>query len=148
MCLCPMVTISSHNPNDRISVLYSNLRVYASYNYQQITLSSPIPPVYQGHNDVDVWSPYLSGDGIPIAPFLGQMLTEDEADGYFFLWVKVEGKLKWRVGSWTSGFYQLFVNCPAYLLFDRGGGGSNSGGGVESAVGIKFQQVSTCSVDV
>lgn len=98
---------------------------------------------------MDVWSPYLSGDGIPIAPYLGQMLMEDEADGYFFLWVKIEGKLKWRIGSWTSGFYHLLVNCPAYLLFDRSGGSSNSvGDGAGSAVGIKFQQVSTCSVDV
>uniref|UniRef100_A0A0E0BFJ6 Late embryogenesis abundant protein LEA-2 subgroup domain-containing protein n=1 Tax=Oryza glumipatula TaxID=40148 RepID=A0A0E0BFJ6_9ORYZ len=54
------VTVASRNPNDRVGVYYDRLDVYASYKYQQITLAASLPPVYQGHGDVDVWSPSIS----------------------------------------------------------------------------------------
>ncbi|KAJ6853757.1 NDR1/HIN1-like protein 1 [Iris pallida] len=133
------VTVSSKNPNNRVGVYYDRLDVYASYMNQQITLPSPIVPHYQGHNDVDVWSPYLRGDAVPIAPFLAAALSQDESDGYFFLWIKIDGKLRWKVGSWRSGHYHLFVNCPAYLSFDRSRSSNPS---------IRFQRIATCSVDI
>ncbi|XP_020253224.1 NDR1/HIN1-like protein 1 [Asparagus officinalis] len=140
------VTLSSHNPNARIGILYDRMDVYASYQWQQITLPARLPPIYQGHKDVDVWSPFITGFGIPIAPYLGQSLIQDESDGFFFLYVKVDGRIRWKVGSWTSGHYHLFVNCPAYLSFDRRSIGN--GGGSSAMSSIKFQQISTCSVDV
>ena len=144
------VTVSSLNPNDRIGVFYDKLDIYASYKSQQITLAAQIPPLYQGHKDVDVWSPYLSGLGIPIAPFLAEALQQDQSDGYFFLFVKIDGRIRWKVGSWTSGTYRLLVNCPAYLSFDRRAVGAGDGGGgfAATAAEIKFQRISTCSVDV
>lgn len=136
------VTLSSRNPNNRVGIYYEGLDVYASYNNQQITLAASIAPLYQGHKDVDAWSPYLRGDSIPIAPFLVDALAQDEADGFFFLWVKVEGRLRWKVGDWKSGRYHVFVNCPAYLSFDRS---NDSSFPTEM---IRFRQSSTCTVDI
>ncbi|KAJ6817200.1 NDR1/HIN1-like protein 1 [Iris pallida] len=136
------VTLSSRNPNNRVGIYYDGLDVYATYNNQQITLAATIAPLYQGHNDVDAWSPYLRGDSIPIAPFLVDALTQDEADGFFFLWVKIEGRLRWKVGDWKSGRYHVFVNCPAYLSFDR----SNDSSFPTQM--IRFRQSSTCTVDI
>uniref|UniRef100_A0A0E0R4G5 Late embryogenesis abundant protein LEA-2 subgroup domain-containing protein n=1 Tax=Oryza rufipogon TaxID=4529 RepID=A0A0E0R4G5_ORYRU len=73
------VTVASRNPNDRVGVYYDRLDVYASYKYQQITLAASLPPVYQGHGDVDVWSPVLSGPDVPFAPYLGDALAKDVA---------------------------------------------------------------------
>ncbi|KAL0910503.1 hypothetical protein M5K25_021492 [Dendrobium thyrsiflorum] len=132
------ITISSRNPNERVGIYYDRLDVYAAYKNQQITPAYSIPSLYQGHKDIDVWSPYLSGSFVPIAPYLCTSLTQDEDNGFLFLYVKIDGRLRWKVGSWTSDRYHIFVDCPAFLTFDN-----HAGGPV-----IRFQQMSTCSVDV
>ncbi|KAG0484960.1 hypothetical protein HPP92_008809 [Vanilla planifolia] len=132
------ITISSRNPNERIGIYYDRLDVYAAYKNQQITPAYSIPGLYQGHKDIDVWSPYLSGSFVPIAPYLCTSLTQDEANGFLFLYVKIDGRLRWKVGSWISGHYHIFVECPAFLTFDNKAGGPI----------IRFQQMSTCSVEV
>ncbi|URE11446.1 Harpin-induced protein 1 [Musa troglodytarum] len=50
-------TVSFHNPDGRVGVYYDGGDVHATYQDQQITLPPAIPPVYQGHDDIDVWSP-------------------------------------------------------------------------------------------
>lgn len=70
------VTISSRNRNSRIGVYYDRVTVFASYNNQQITLRYGIPPSYQGHKDVDIWSPVLSGNSIPVAPYNSVALNQ------------------------------------------------------------------------
>ncbi|XP_078440889.1 NDR1/HIN1-like protein 1 [Wolffia australiana] len=135
------VTVTTRNPNSRIGVYYDKLDIYASYKYQQITLHTAIPPTYQGHKDVVIWSPYLFGTNVPIAPFLAASLGQDKNSGMLLLDVKLDGKLRWKVGSWTSGKYHVFVNCPALLVF-----GSPPVPGYWPL--IRFQQMSACEVDV
>ncbi|PKA64318.1 hypothetical protein AXF42_Ash009539 [Apostasia shenzhenica] len=132
------VTISSRNPNSNIGIYYDRLDVYAAYKDQQITPAFSLLPLYQGHKDIDVWSPYLSGSFVPIAPFLCSSLAQDEASGFLFLYVKIDGRLRWKVGDWTSGGYHIFVDCPAFLAFDNKSG----------APVIRFQHMASCSVDV
>ncbi|KAJ0973350.1 hypothetical protein J5N97_021309 [Dioscorea zingiberensis] len=135
------LTISSHNPNDHVGIYYDTLNVHISYKSQQITLPSSLPPIYQGHGDVDAWSPFLYGDTIPIAPFLCEAITQDESAGLLLLFIKIDGRLRWKVGSWISGHYHLYVNCPALLTFVNGKPSGYS-------PSLKFKQVSTCTVDV
>ena len=135
------VTVASRNPNDRVGVYYDRLDVYASYKYQQITLAASLPPVYQGHGDVDVWSPVLSGPDVPFAPYLGDALAKDVAAEYLILQVKIDGRVRWKVGSWISGHYHLFVTCPAFLV-TAGGNGS------PGASGFRFQTTTYCHVEV
>ncbi|KAG6508033.1 NDR1/HIN1-like protein 1 [Zingiber officinale] len=135
------VTVSSRNPNDRIGIHFDRLEAYASYRYQQITLRSHLTPLYQGHNDVVLWSPILFGPAIPIAPYLCDAIKGDIASGFLQLRVRLDGRIRWSVGSWDSGHYHLFVDCPAFLTFQNG----RSTG--EGAI-VKFQQLSSCSVEV
>ncbi|XP_008784105.1 NDR1/HIN1-like protein 1 [Phoenix dactylifera] len=135
------VTISTRNPNDRIGIYYDRVDVFASYKYQQITPATAVPPFYQGHNDIDLWSPFLCGVNVPVAPYLAEAIAQDQSSGVLLLHVKIDGRLRWKVGTWTSGHYHLFVTCPAFLSFELG-----KGDGDPSA--IKFQQISTCTVDV
>ncbi|TVU26839.1 hypothetical protein EJB05_29404, partial [Eragrostis curvula] len=86
------VTIASRNPNSRVGVYYDRLDVYASYKYQQVTVGASLPPVYQGHGDVDVWSPVLSGPNVPFAPYLADALGKDVANGYLIMEVKIDGR--------------------------------------------------------
>ena len=135
------VTVASRNPNDRVGVYYDRLDVYASYKYQQITVAASLPPVYQGHGDVDVWSPVLAGPNVPFAPFLADAMRKDIANGYLIMEVRIDGRVRWKVGSWTSGHYHIFVTCPAYFI----GSGASS---VVGAHGLRFQTATYCRVEV
>lgn len=59
--------------------------------------------------------------------------------------IKINGKVKWKVGTWVSGKYHLNANCPAYITF--GNRGNTNGFNVGSAA-VKFQLSSSCEVDV
>ncbi|PSR86451.1 NDR1/HIN1-like protein [Actinidia chinensis var. chinensis] len=136
------VTFSSRNPNARIGIYYDKLDIYASYRSQQITLPTLLPDAYQGHKDVSVWSPFLYGNAVPVAPYVAAALGEDELAGTVLVNVKVNGRVRWKVGTFVSGRYRLYVNCPAYIAF----GSWNSG--VPAGAGIKFQLAQSCHVDV
>ncbi|XP_021289985.1 NDR1/HIN1-like protein 1 [Herrania umbratica] len=137
------VTVSSRNPNDKIGIYYDRLDIYASYRNQQITLRTAIPPTYQGHNEVNVWSPFVYGNMVPIAPDLFLALNSDQAAGSVFLTIKIDGRVRWKVGTFISGRYHLYVRCPAYVTF-----GSKTSGVIVGENAIKFQFVTRCSVSV
>ncbi|XP_020080735.1 NDR1/HIN1-like protein 12 [Ananas comosus] len=134
------ITLTTSNPNDRVGIYYDKLDVYAVYKEQQITAPVLLPVSYMGHEDVAVWSPYLIGTDVPLTPGLAAALADDEAAGILLINVKVDGTLRWKVGSWVSAHYYIFVNCPAFLTVDNGNG-------VGPAL-YHFQQMSTCSVEV
>ncbi|KAK7257592.1 hypothetical protein RIF29_31664 [Crotalaria pallida] len=138
------VTLLAHNPNKRIGIYYQKLDVYASYRSQQISLPTAIPATYQGHKDFTVWSPFLYASAVPVSPYTLSSLQQDQNGGVVLVNVKVNGRVKWKVGTWISGRYHLYVNCPAYIRF---AGDRNGGIGVV-APAVKFQLLQTCSVDV
>ncbi|PON47260.1 Late embryogenesis abundant protein [Trema orientale] len=135
------VTLSSKNPNDRIGIYYQKLDVYVTYRTQQITVATLLPSSYQGHHDVTVWSPFLSGYSVPISPYLQQVLSQDLNVGSMLVTVRIAGKVKWKVGSWVSGKYHLDVNCPAYLRF------GNPTGGIPVGPALKLQLLQSCHVE-
>ncbi|KAJ4981650.1 hypothetical protein NE237_032487 [Protea cynaroides] len=69
------VTVQSRNPNDKIGIYYDKLDIYASYRDQQITLPTLLLPTYEGHKGIDVWSPFVAGNSVPIAPYIATSLT-------------------------------------------------------------------------
>ncbi|KAL4273299.1 hypothetical protein GQ457_13G012170 [Hibiscus cannabinus] len=137
------LTLSSRNPNDRIGIYYDRLHVYATYDYQQITLGTSIPPTYQGHKEINVWSPFISGNSVPIAPQFATSLGSQQASGSVFLMIKVDGRVRWKVGTFISGRYHLHVTCPALINF-----GSESTGVMVGENAIKYQFLTRCSVSV
>ncbi|MBA0849196.1 hypothetical protein Goshw_012766 [Gossypium schwendimanii] len=137
------VTLSSRNPNDRIGIYYDRLDVYATYQNQQITLRTSLPPTYQGHNEINVWSPFVNGNSVPIAPEYSASLRSDQSAGSVFLMIKIDGRVRWKVGTFISGRYHLYVRCPAFITF-----GSKSNGVSVGENAIKYQLVTRCSVSV
>ncbi|KAK9985958.1 hypothetical protein SO802_030909 [Lithocarpus litseifolius] len=137
------VTLSSRNPNDRIGVYYDKLDVYAVYRNQQITLRTQIPPTYQGHKDINVWSPYIFGNSVPVSPYNAESLSQDQSSGTVMLLIKADGRVRWKVGSFITGRYHFYVRCPAYITF-----GTRSTGIVVGNNAIKYQLVQMCSVSV
>ncbi|XP_030531857.1 NDR1/HIN1-like protein 1 [Rhodamnia argentea] len=148
------VTISSRNPNHRMGVYYDKLDIYAIYRNQQITLRSSIPPSYQGHKEVDVWSPFVYGTAVPVAPFNSMALTQEQAAGTIFLMIKIDGRVRWKVGTFTSGRYHLYVKCPAYIIFPKSTATSTSTqvpatcGDGDGHCAVKLQMAQKCSVAV
>ncbi|KMZ68726.1 harpin-induced like protein 20 [Zostera marina] len=135
------VTLSSRNPNDRIGIYYDRLDVYAEYKSQQITLPTRVNRAYQGHNDVTVWSPFLYGRNVPVASDLCVTLVQDQTAGLVLIHIKVAGKLRWKVGTWTSNKYHIHVTCPAFMTVD-------STSGHNHMLTYRFQQITGCTVDV
>ncbi|XP_078172688.1 NDR1/HIN1-like protein 1 [Carex rostrata] len=113
-------TLASRNPNSRIGIYYSSLNTYVTYRDEPVTVPVSLPPVYEGHKDVSVWSPVLYGSGVPVDPYIANAIAQDQAAGVLLLHVKVDGRVKWKVGTWTSGHYHLWVNCPIFVSPSNG----------------------------
>nr|XP_043606312.1 NDR1/HIN1-like protein 1 [Erigeron canadensis] len=137
------ITVSARNPNSKVGIYYDKLNVYATYHSQQITYFTVIQPVYQGHKDTNIWSPFIYGTNVPVAPYNGAALSQDQSNGAISLVIKINGRVRWKVGSFISGRYHLHVTCPAYIPF----GNKNSAyAGV--VTGVKYQLAMKCSVNV
>jgi hypothetical protein len=137
------VTVSARNPNDKIGIYYDRLDVYATYRNQQITLRTAIPPTYQGHKDINVWSPFIYGTQVPVAPYNSLALGQDQANGAVQLTIKIDGRVRWKVGTFISGRYHLYVRCPAYITF-----GTRNTGVIVGDNAVKYQLVTNCGVSV
>ncbi|KAL2503129.1 NDR1/HIN1-like 1 [Forsythia ovata] len=137
------VTINSRNPNSKVGVYYDKLSVYASYHSQQITYYTIIPPVYQGHKDTNVWSPFVYGNNVPVAPYNGLALSQDQSNGAIRMIFKIDGRVKWKVGTFVSGRYHLHVTCPAYIPI-----GNNRNTGIVLGTAVKYQLSQSCKVSV
>lgn len=132
-------TVVSHNPNDRIGVIYDSLSSYASYLGQQITDQCSLPPFYQDHSDIEVWTPILLyGNSVPLAPPVCERLNYEMQNGLLSLNLRLEGTIRWKVGSWTSGNYHLNVNCWAISGISINGIGSQ----------VSLQPGNKCHVEV
>ncbi|KAF5747763.1 protein YLS9-like [Tripterygium wilfordii] len=137
------ITISSRNPNDEIGIYYDWMDIYASYRNQQISLRTAIPPTYEGHKETNVWSPFVYGTAVPVAPYNFVALNQDESTGSVTLVIKIDGRIRFKVGSFTTGKYRLHVKCPAFIPL-----GSRSSGVVVSENAVKYQLVTSCRVSV
>nr|GEX67521.1 NDR1/HIN1-like protein 1 [Tanacetum cinerariifolium] len=120
------------------------------YNFNvsaPILLSSNFQPVYQGHKDTNVWSPFVYGTNVPVAPYNGASLTQDQSNGAISIFIKMNGRVRWRVGRFISGRYHIHVTCPAYIPF-----GNNKMSsvipGIQVGTGMKYQLSQRCSVNV
>ncbi|KAF8769332.1 hypothetical protein HU200_006850 [Digitaria exilis] len=141
-------TVAARNDNDRVGVYYDEVDVYAEYKGVDITVPTRLPVGYQGHHDQSVWSPFLqSMDSVQLPPPLAVALAQDETAGYVLIDIRVDGWVRWKVGTWISGHYHLRVNCPALLTVNDGKGsyGLNTGGGQGY---FRFHQAAACAVDV
>ncbi|KAL9227741.1 hypothetical protein vseg_003393 [Gypsophila vaccaria] len=137
------VTILAHNPNDKVGIYYNGFRTSTFYQNQPITLQTSIPPTYQDTKGTDVWSPYLQGQSVPIAPYLGSEISQDLAMGSVQVVFKMDGWVRFKVGTFVSGSYRIHVNCNAFIPT----GNPNSGVYVSRNV-IKYTLLKTCNVDV
>ncbi|KAK9999666.1 hypothetical protein SO802_019269 [Lithocarpus litseifolius] len=139
------ITVASKNRMDKVGIYYEILDIYATYRSQQVTMPTLLPSTYQDHREISVWSPFLYGNMIPVAPGLMMALEQDQNVGAVLLNIRINGCVKWKVGTWISGKYHLNVNCPAYIKF----GGFNPDGGITVGPVMKFESVvQGCSVDV
>lgn len=75
---------------------------------------------------------------MPVAPFNVQALIKDQANGVIWLMIKINGRVRWKVGAFVSGRYHIHVNCPAFIPFGKNVVGS----------GVKYQLAENCKVDV
>lgn len=135
------VTLLSRNPNDGIGVYYDRLDVYGAYRNQQITLPAGILPSYQGHKEITVWSPVLTGADVPISQSVAWAVEQDQIAGNLVLNIRADGQVRFKVGTWVSSHYRINVNCAAYFQFGVVAGVLHGGE-------VKLQEAVGCAVDV
>lgn len=70
-------------------------------------------------------------------------LQQDKNVGAVLFDVKMDGQVKWKVGTWISGRYHLNVNCPAFIKF-----GNADHHAIALGSAMKFQIVQSCHVEV
>ncbi|XP_051150710.1 NDR1/HIN1-like protein 1 [Andrographis paniculata] len=140
------ITVLSRNPNSRIGVYYGKLFVYANYNNQQISYYTVIPPTYQGHKDLNIWSPFIYGTNVPVAPYNGLRLAQDQSAGAVRINFKIDGRVKWKVATFVSGRYHLHVTCPVTIPLP--GSPGKPAGVVVGNNAVKYQLSQTCTVSV
>ncbi|KAG5233620.1 NDR1/HIN1 protein [Salix suchowensis] len=107
--------LSLSNPNQKVGIYYDELQVYAAYKGQQITVDSPLPPFYQGHQDSNLLTASLVGAGLPVAPSFNYEVGRDQTAGKLVLNLRVNGRIRWKVGTWVSGRYRINVSCLAVM---------------------------------
>lgn len=108
-------TLLSNNPNQKVGIYYDELLVSASYKRQQITNSTSLPPFYQGHDESNLLTASLIGNGVPVTQSFGYEVLRDTTVGKIVLNLKVNGWLRWKVCSWVTGKYKFHVNCVAIM---------------------------------
>lgn len=101
------VTLLSNNPNKKVGIYYDELQVCASYKGQDLANETSIPPFYQGHEESNIVSAYLTRVGPIFEPDEGEMVLS----------LRANGRLRWKVGSWVSGSYKIRVLCVAMVNF-------------------------------
>ncbi|KAL2900050.1 NDR1/HIN1-like protein 1 [Bienertia sinuspersici] len=137
------VTVQARNPNDKIGIYYDKLDTYASYHDQQITLPTSIPPTYQDTKGMNIWSPFLQGQSVPIAPYIGAQISQQMEMQNVQLLIKMDGRVRWRVGSFISGPYRIHVKCQAFIPLGNSDFGVSVGRNA-----VKYQLIQGCSVSV
>ncbi|KAF7804234.1 NDR1/HIN1-like protein 1 [Senna tora] len=93
--------------------------------------------------EVDVWSPFVYGTNVPVAPYNFLGLSQDQSAGNVLVTIKIDGRVRWKVGAFVSGRYHLYVRCPAYISF-----GSRSTGISVGENAVKYQVLQRCTVSV
>ncbi|KAL6005799.1 hypothetical protein ACLOJK_032052 [Asimina triloba] len=111
------MTLLSINPNKKVGVFYDQLQAYASYKGQQITVHSSIPAFYQDHEATNTVSASLTGSWVPVAPSFSYEVSRDQMSGKLVLELKLNGRIRWKVGSWVSGHHLFNVDCVAAMAF-------------------------------
>ncbi|PSS04502.1 NDR1/HIN1-like protein [Actinidia chinensis var. chinensis] len=111
------LTLLSKNPNKKVGIYYDQLQVYASYKGQQITVYTSLPPFYQGHEESNLLTASLVGAGLPVASSFGYEVGRDQTAGKLVLSLKMNGRLRWKVGTWVSGRYRFNINCISVMDF-------------------------------
>ncbi|KAE8663284.1 two-component response regulator-like APRR5-like isoform X1 [Hibiscus syriacus] len=132
------LTLLSRNPNIKVSIYYDELQAYAAYKGQHITVDTSLPPFYQGHEESNLFTTSLQGTGLPVAPSFGYEVGRDRTIGKMVLNLKINGKLRWKVGTWVSGRYRFNVNCVSVVAF-----GPNA-----PTVPLSSNQATQCSTTV
>ncbi|XP_071721784.1 NDR1/HIN1-like protein 26 [Rutidosis leptorrhynchoides] len=110
-------TLLSKNPNQKVSIYYDEIQAYAAYKGEQITSYTSLIPFYQDHQESNLLSASLVGTGLPVSASFGYEVGRDRTVGKLVLNLKVNGKLRWKIGTWVSGRYRFTVNCISVMAF-------------------------------
>ena len=80
---------------------------------------------------------------MPVAPYNFLALSQDQSNGNVLVMIKIDGRVRWKVGAFVSGRYHLYVRCLAHIIF-----GPQSNGVMVGENAIKYQMIQRCTVSV
>nr|WIW57579.1 late embryogenesis abundant protein LEA9 [Pinus tabuliformis] len=116
------LNLTTRNPNGRIAIYYYKMEGYIYYGDQRIA-GSDIGHFYQGHKEVRVLQPTLTAHSVMLKEDVARDLRLENSAGTFELKLKLYARIRFKVGSWKSGHYNMRVKC-GQLNVDRIKGGN------------------------
>jgi hypothetical protein len=117
------LSLTTKNPNGRIGIHYYKMEGYIYYGHQRIA-GSDMGPFYQGHKEFRVLQPTLTAHSVVLRKDIIRDLKVENSAGTLELKLKLYAKIRFKVGSWKSGHYNMRVKCD-HLNVDRKKGGNS-----------------------
>ncbi|XP_031371870.1 NDR1/HIN1-like protein 1 [Punica granatum] len=109
----------------------------------QVTSRTAVPDMYEGRESTSIWTMFISGTSVPVAPHVGVALNRDWViNRLVVIMIKLDGQVKWKLGVIAKGSYHITVKCPAYIPFGTNGTGIYVGNNA-----IKYQLLQRCGVN-
>ena len=80
---------------------------------------------------------------MPVAPYNAVSLSQDQINEVVPLIFMIDGRVRWKVGTFITAKYHLYVKCDVLIDF-----GNKQSGIVVGENAVKYQLVQSCSVSV
>ena len=90
-----------------------------------------------------MWSPFVYGTAVPIAPYNSVALGEEKDRGFVGLMIRADGTVRWKVRTLITGKYHIHVRCQAFINL-----GNKAAGVLVGDNAVKYTLANKCSVNV
>ncbi|KAL9688220.1 hypothetical protein QQ045_032639 [Rhodiola kirilowii] len=107
--------LKGRNPNHRVTVIYESIEVRVMYEDQTMAFGS-LEPFHQGHKNVTRLEAKLLARSVPLIGSISRQLRRDKNSGDIEFGIYMTARIRFKVGSWKSGWRKLKVNCDPVLV--------------------------------
>ncbi|KAK3408092.1 uncharacterized protein At1g08160 [Eucalyptus grandis] len=112
-------SIRAYNPNRRMSVYYDDIHVTVEYDDQDLA-SSVADPFFLSHKNETKLHVVPQAQDVALARRVSRNLRLERTSGVVQIKVRLQAKVRFKVGIWKSRHRKLKVYCgPVLGLFSR-----------------------------
>lgn len=107
--------VRAYNANNKASIYYDPMKVTVSYRGQTVS-SDTIEPFFQPHKNVTRFLLQNAARNVPLPDVVVHDLKVERTGGEVDLDIRLQGKIRFKVGAWKSRRYKLKVLCSPVVV--------------------------------